>query len=655
MAGFRTILVANRGEIACRVIAAARGRGYATVAVYSDADATARHVTLADRAVRIGPGPVSASYLSIDAVLGAAKASGADAVHPGYGFLSENAAFAEACMAAGLVFIGPRPEAIRAMGNKAAAKRLMVAAGVPCVPGYQGVRQDDETLIAESEAIGFPIMVKAAAGGGGRGMRLVHTPTELPAALAGARSEALNAFGSDELILEKAVIQPRHVEIQIVADGHGNVLHLGERDCSVQRRHQKVVEEAPCPVMTPALRAAMGDAAVQAARSIDYRGVGTIEFLLDEQGTFYFLEMNTRIQVEHPVTELVTGIDLVGLQIDVAAGGTLPLTQEALAIDGHAIEVRLYAEDPAAGFLPQTGEVALWRPAEGAGIRVDHGLNKHDVVSPFYDPMLAKIIAHGSDREEARRRLVRALDETALLGLPTNKSFLVDILEHPAFIAGTATTAFLADHLPEPAAPSSRAVIAARAIAAALLVDLARPPGELSNWWSTGPADTLITLRHDGEDHRLTLSATESRYTIGDGASVVEIVIVARDDDALFVLIDGEEARARFALAGTVVHLEVARRAFVFDDVTFQPAAAAEENADGMIRAPMNGIVAAVSVEAGAVVEKGAQLVVLEAMKMEHGLRAPAAGIVEHVLVRVGEQVATRQILVQLKPNEDQA
>jgi len=371
---FDTILIVNRGEIACRIMRTAKAMGLKTAAVFSDADANTPHVKMADQAVNIGPAPVGESYLDVKKILDAAKSTGAQAIHPGYGFLSENAEFAKACKAAGLVFIGPEPDAIDLMGDKAKSKRRMIKAGVPCVPGYQGQKQDDKTLISESKKISFPIMVKAAAGGGGRGMRLVTDPKSLPDAIKDARSEAINAFGSDILILERAVQRPRHVEIQIFADKFGNTVHLGERDCSVQRRHQKVIEEAPCPVMTPELRSKMGQAAVKAAKDINYVGAGTVEFMLDETGEFFFLEMNTRLQVEHPVTEMITGLDLVALQIRVAMGDALGLSQDDLSLNGHAIEARLYAEDPAQDFLPATGSIRLWKPASGEGIRVDSGI-----------------------------------------------------------------------------------------------------------------------------------------------------------------------------------------------------------------------------------------------------------------------------------------
>ncbi len=444
MAAFRRILIANRGEIACRVIRSARALGYETVAVYSEADANAPHVRMADLAVPIGPAPAAQSYLSIDRLVEAARVAKADALHPGYGFLSENADFAAACRDAGLVFIGPPPEAIRSMGNKAEAKRLLGAAGLPCLPGYHEADQSDGRLARAAETIGFPVMVKAAAGGGGRGMRLVASAAELPAALAAARAEALNAFGSDELILEKAVEHARHIEIQIFADGHGNVIHLGERDCSIQRRHQKLIEEAPSPAVTAGLREAMGQAAVAAARAIHYVGAGTVEFLLDADGAFYFLEMNTRLQVEHAVTEAITGQDLVAWQIRVAAGERLPLVQAEVAFAGYAIEARLCAEDVPGDFLPQSGAVLAWQPPEGPGIRVDHGLAAGLAVTPYYDSMLAKIIAFGTDREEARRRLIAALERCLLLGIATNRALLIDCLDHPEFVAGKATTSFLA-------------------------------------------------------------------------------------------------------------------------------------------------------------------------------------------------------------------
>ena len=495
MSKFAKILIANRGEIACRIIRTAKALGYRTVAVFSDADAGALHVRQADEAVRIGAPPARDSYLNVAALLAAAKVAGADAVHPGYGFLSENAAFAEACAGAGLIFVGPPPAAIHAMGNKARAKKLMAAAGIPCVPGYEGADQSDATMLAEGRRVGFPLMVKAAAGGGGRGMRLVTSPDELANALTRARSEAASAFGSGELILERAITEGRHIEFQIFADRHGNVVHLGERDCSVQRRHQKVIEETPSPAVSADLRTTMGEAAVAAARAIDYVGAGTVEFLLDRSGKFYFLEMNTRLQVEHPVTEAVTGLDLVAWQLRVAAGENLPLEQHHIQRNGHAIEARLYAEDPHSNFLPQSGTLIAWRPASGEGVRIDHGLASGAGVSPFYDPMLAKVIAHGASREEARRRLIVALENTVALGLVTNRSFLIAVLRHPAFAAGEATTDFIDRYFAagsdamRGAEPDNRTL----ALAALLLFEArSRATASVSavarNWSSTGAA-----------------------------------------------------------------------------------------------------------------------------------------------------------------------
>jgi geranyl-CoA carboxylase alpha subunit len=445
---FKKILIANRGEIACRVAATARRLGIRTVAVYSDADAHAKHVMACDEAVHIGANAPKDSYLQWQRIIDAAKATGAQAIHPGYGFLSENEAFARACADAGVVFIGPPASAIRAMGLKAESKRLMATAGVPLVPGYQGEDQSDATLEREAERVGYPIMVKATAGGGGRGMRLVQASADLPAALQSARAEALAAFGDGTLMLERALVQPRHVEIQLLADAHGNTIHLGERDCSVQRRHQKLIEEAPSPAVDAALRARMGQAAAQAARAIGYVGAGTMEFLLDRSGEFFFMEMNTRLQVEHAVTEAVTGLDLVEWQLRVAAGEPLTLAQDELHLHGHAIEARLTAEDAASGFLPQTGPVLRWRaPPKAFDVRIDHALEEGAVISPYYDSMVAKLIAHGRTRDEARRKLAAALRHTVLLGTQTNAAFLADCLEHPAFATGSAVhTGFIAEH-----------------------------------------------------------------------------------------------------------------------------------------------------------------------------------------------------------------
>ncbi|MEA2860705.1 MAG: geranyl-CoA carboxylase alpha subunit [Methylobacteriaceae bacterium] len=639
---FRKVLIANRSEIACRIIRSARGRGYRTVAVFSEVDADALHVRLADEAVALGAAPAAQSYLSIEKIIAAAQATGADAIHPGYGFLSENPAFAEACADAGLIFIGPSPEAIRVMGDKAEAKRRMIAAGVPCVPGYQDDDQSDARLTQEAARIGFPVMVKAAAGGGGRGMRLVQGADALSAALRTARSEAKNAFGDDRLLLERALIDARHVEIQIFGDSHGNIIHLGERDCSVQRRHQKVVEEAPSPAVNADLRARMGAAAVQAAKAINYVGAGTIEFMLDRNGDFYFLEMNTRLQVEHPVTEMVTGLDLVALQFDVAEGKALPLAQGDVRLDGHAIEVRLYAEDPRQEFLPQTGAILLFEPAAREGTRVDHGLERSGIITPFYDPMLAKIIARGADREAARRLLITALEDTVLLGVTTNKEFLIDVLETDAFVQGGATTEFIARHMNiGPAAPPDFAITA---VAATLFCD-GTGQGWHSSHWLQHPVKLQI-----GETERNFRTARDGAFwNVAEGGESAQLRILERTADCLRYEMNGQVRSLRFARVDDTLHLDLGRRVLKIEDRTFAPPAPLDATADGILRAPMNGSVIAIRVVKGARVTRGEIVAVLEAMKMQHEIVAPADGTVEQVAVQPGAQVATRDPLVIVK------
>jgi len=656
---FHKILIANRGEIACRIARTAHALGYRTVAVFSDADRDALHARAADEAVPIGSTTPAQSYLSREAILSAARRSGADAVHPGYGFLSENADFAEACAEAGLVFIGPPPEAIRLMGNKAAAKRRMARAGVPCVPGYEGEAQDDATLRREAERIGFPVMVKAAAGGGGRGMRLVESEAALADALASARSEASGAFGSDELILERAIVRPRHVEIQVFADSHGNTIHLGERDCSIQRRHQKVIEEAPSPAVTPELRARMGEAAVAAARAIGYVGAGTIEFLLAADGAFYFMEMNTRLQVEHPVTELVTGQDLVAWQIDVADGGRLPLTQEAVALEGHAMEARLYAEDPYEGFLPQSGRVALWDPPAGPGVRVDHGLRAGQGVTPFYDPMLAKVIAHGRTREEARRRLVRALDACVAAPLATNRAFLGACLRHPAFVAGEATTGFIPDHFPAAALRRPAPPREAAALAAVLLCRAAagNSPPLLRDWRSNGPAGVpLLLASEDGRAPVEVVAEPGGRYRVSlpNGGSCA-VAIVATEGDRVRYEVDGKQAEARALHEGGTLYLQIGGFDARYADLKLAPPEGAGGESDGRVTAALNGTVRAVFVQQGERVGRGQRLLMLEAMKMEMEVASPAAGRVARVAVSAGAQVGRRDLLVELEPDGREA
>ncbi len=661
---FSSILIANRGEIACRVIRTAHALGYRTIAVYSEADANAPHVKAADEAVCIGPAPVGESYLLGHAILQVAKETGAGAIHPGYGFLSENTGFAAACAKAGITFIGPSAEAITLMGNKAEAKRGMIKAGVPCVPGYEGEDQSDAAMITAAKGIGYPLMVKAAAGGGGRGMRLVESEGELANAIALARSEAENAFGSGELILEKAIIRPRHVEIQVFADEAGNTIHLGERDCSVQRRHQKVVEEAPCPVMTETLRAEMGAAAVAAAKSINYCGAGTVEFLLDEGGAFYFLEMNTRLQVEHPVTECITGLDLVALQIQVAQGKPLGLTQDDVALTGHAIEVRLYAEDPAEDFLPMTGPIDLWQVPQMSGLRVDSGIETGGAVSPYYDPMLAKIIAYGETRDRARRRLIEALKETHLFGTKTNRRFLIECLEAESFAQGQATTAFIAETFGDGALGNNAPPLADAAMAAVLQVHLAfqatqaraiSAPNVLQNWAS---ANNLIsragyTFGESGFDLSLTALGPNA-YQVSDGEERLAVTLISDDGAVAQMDVGGVQHKVRFqSRDAAALYLSVDGRAHLFDNTLMHIVGAGEEAGGNRILSPMHGALLEVRVAEGDTVTKGQCVAILEAMKMQHEILAPADGTVVAVRAEAGTQVPADEVLIELELAEE--
>ncbi|MDB2699315.1 acetyl-CoA carboxylase biotin carboxylase subunit [Alphaproteobacteria bacterium] len=658
----RKILVANRGEIACRVMRTAHDLGIRTVAVYSEADAAAPHVTMADEAVLIGPGPVGQSYLVAEKILTAAKQTGADAIHPGYGFLSENADFSAAVEKAGLTFIGPTAESIDLMGNKAAAKRQMIEADVPCVPGYEGEDQSDKVLVAEGKKIGFPIMVKAAAGGGGRGMRLVEAADGLEAAISTARSEAENAFGSGELILEKAIVKPRHVEIQVFADSHGNVVHLGERDCSVQRRHQKVIEEAPCPVMTPDLRAAMGKAAVDAAKSIHYRGAGTVEFLLDADGSFYFLEMNTRLQVEHPVTEEVTDLDLVALQIKVAEGDRLGMTQEDVTLSGHAIEVRLYAEDPTNGFLPSTGIVACFNQLARAGVRYDTGIRGGQEISPFYDPMIAKLITTGPTREAARKLMVEALTDTALFGPKTNRDFLIACLEKQDFISGDFSTAFIAENFTdeELAAPvadaTSLAILAlrhfvcdhAKARAKAMHVpqglvnfsaeETLRTPYKLA----IGEAETMLSVRSKNPTH----------YAVHIGEDIIELTIEAHDGTHMVLNSADKQFVSQAFLSGETLYATIDGKSFTCSNMLMRNATADETGDGSRVTAPMHGKVIDVFVSKGDAIATGDRLAIIEAMKMQHEILAGVDGTVEDVLVAADAQVAADDLMIAIDTGE---
>lgn len=643
---FSKVLVANRGEIAVRVMQTAKAMGYQTVAVYSDADRKARHVQEADEAVYIGPSKVSESYLAITKIIEACKKTGADAVHPGYGFLSENTEFAQACIDNQITFIGPTASAIELMGSKRLSKIAMIEAGVPCVPGYEGDRQDLEYLAGQAEQVGFPIMVKASAGGGGRGMRLVQQSSELIEALQTARSEAKNAFGSGELILEKAVIAPRHVEIQVFGDTHGNYIYLFERDCSIQRRHQKVVEEAPCPVMTPELRQQMGEAAVAAAKACAYVGAGTVEFLLDASGAFYFLEMNTRLQVEHPVTELITGLDLVEWQLRVANGEQLPLQQHELMLNGHAIEVRLYAEDPRQDFLPQTGQVLRWQPATLPNVRIDHGMLATDEVSTFYDPMVAKVIAYGKNREDAIRLLARAVDDCVLLGVNSNKQFLVNLLRHPVVVAGDTNTAFIQQHFQNDSSLHKQVLsLETLAIAAALFSQ-----SNGTAVWQTGLGVPLpLKLKYDDQQIQLLLSSMNNTFTAQFCDQTVCIEVLERTPDYLVYLINGVRRRVQYVLDGDQLYLDQDNGNVAIRNVTYVAPETVDAAGDGKIRAPMDGAVVNILVNKGDQVVKGQTLLVLEAMKIQQQIKSDVDGIIEDILGQQGQQVKKRQMLFSIQ------
>jgi 3-methylcrotonyl-CoA carboxylase alpha subunit len=653
---FAKLLIANRGEIACRVIRTARRLGIRTVAVFSDADARAMHVAMADEAVRIGPPPAKDSYLDIEAVIDAVHRTGAAAVHPGYGFLSENEDFARACAEADVVFVGPPAAAIRAMGSKSEAKAIMGRAGVPLVPGYHGDDQKDAALRKEADRIGYPVLIKAVAGGGGKGMRRVDRAEDFADALTGARREAKSAFDDDRVLIEKYVLLPRHVEVQVFADTHGNAVHLFERDCSIQRRHQKVVEEAPAPGLSAKQREALGAAAVTAAKAIGYVGAGTIEFLLDPSGAFYFMEMNTRLQVEHPVTEMITGLDLVEWQLRVAAGERLPLRQEQIAMSGHAIETRLYAEDPNRGFLPATGRLAHLRwPEQGPTVRIDTGVGQGDEISVHYDPMIAKLIVRGEDRAAAVRNLRSALGGCQIAGLRHNVDFLRAIAAHPGFADADLDTAFIeryrADLLPED--PGS-ALLDAWAIAAAELSlyqeEVAREAALKSNdrWspWSRGDGWRLngkghgeIRLRADGTQHRIAVTYEPGGYLfeLPQGRRFVRAERLANGD--IRVDIEGRQATGTVARIGTAITVFTAEGTAQFDLLDPLMASAEVDAAPGHLAAPMPGKVIQVSVKPGDAVKRGATLMVLEAMKMEHSIAAPMDGKIERVFYKAGDLV----------------
>ena len=642
-----TLLVANRGEIACRVMRTAKAMGIQTVAVHSAIDANARHVREADLAVNLGGAKPADSYLRIDALIAAAKASGAQAIHPGYGFLSENADFARAIETAGLIFLGPPSSAIDAMGSKSAAKALMEAAGVPLVPGYHGEAQDVETFRTASNAIGYPVLLKAAAGGGGKGMKVVEVESELAEALASAQREAQSSFGDSRMLVEKYVLKPRHVEIQVFADQHGNCLYLNERDCSIQRRHQKVVEEAPAPGLSAELRRAMGEAAVKAAQAIGYVGAGTVEFLLDERGDFFFMEMNTRLQVEHPVTELITGLDLVAWQIRVARGEALPITQEQVPLIGHAIEVRLYAEDPDNDFLPATGTLTLYREANaGPGRRVDSGVSEGDEVSPFYDPMLGKLIAWGENREEARLRLLAMLKETCVGGVRTNLAFLTRVLAHPAFANAELDTGFIPRHEAQLLPPVSELTAEFWQLAAEAFVQSEAPLQRHDDYHSPWACNNGLRLGLPAETD-LHLNCQSERQVIRlrhASASTVQL-----QGEVLQVERDGLRQQHLAIRRGDSLYLHYAGDLRSIQRVDPIAEVEASHQHHGGLTAPMNGSIVRVLVEAGQQVEAGTALVVLEAMKMEHSIRAPHAGTVKALYCSEGEMVSEGAVLVELE------
>ena len=676
---FSKVLIANRGEIAVRIIRTLDRLGIASVAVYSDADAGAPHVRAAGEAVRIGPPPAAASYLNIDAIIAAALATGAEAVHPGYGFLAENAAFARACAAAGLVFVGPPPGAIEAMGDKIAGKATVAAAGVPVVPGTGKPGMSDEELIISLNGPVFPLLVKPSAGGGGKGMRVVNSAGELPAALAAARREARAAFGDDTLLIERYITRPRHIEIQVLADTHGTVTHLGERECSLQRRHQKIIEEAPSPLLDAMRREAMGGAAVEAARSVGYTGAGTVEFIVpgDSPDEFYFMEMNTRLQVEHPVTELVYGLDLVEWQLRVAAGERLTVARPVTPA-GHAVEARVYAEDPARGFLPTGGTVLALREPSTEGVRVDSGLAEGMTVTSAYDPMLAKVAAWGPDRATALDRLDAALAETAVLGVTTNIAFLRTLLADPDVQAGLLDTTLaerVADRLASPAAsghPASDEVLAAAALARLLAREPAAgvvDPWDIPDGWrvggrawtkfrfaigaGAGGSGTVAEVRVQG------LASAGAEVAVGDGDPVparAEFATAAPSGADLLVTYGGRVVRFAFATDGATIWLGRGGHAWALTEEEAAPVRGGRAaGSDGTVRSPMPGTVLAVHVAPGDTVSAGQAVAVVEAMKMEHTVTAPVAGTVAEVAARAGQQVAmdARLAVIEPKINHD--
>ncbi len=661
----KKILIANRGEIACRVIRTARKLGYRTVAVYSEADANAPHVDLADEAVCVGAAPAAESYLRGERLIELAKQTGANAIHPGYGFLSENAGFAQACADADVIFIGPPPQAIKVMGDKAGAKARMIEAKVPTAPGYLGEDQSEERLMAEAERLGYPLLVKAVSGGGGRGMRLVHQQSELAQAIVSARREAQSAFGDGTLMLERLILNGRHIEIQVFADAHGNAVYVGERDCTSQRRRQKVIEEAPSPVVSPEMRASMGKDAVAAALAVGYRGAGTIEFIVDDKLNYYFLEMNTRLQVEHPVTEMISGFDLVEWQLRVAAGQPLPVKQSDIVLTGHAIEARLYAEDPYSGFAPQTGPIRWWRPERALhdGVRIDDGIREGGEVTPFYDAMVAKLIVHGRDRDDAIRRLIATLDDAPLLGLRNNASFLRDLVNHPTFRAGDMTTTLIDKWLEDGEPIMQRPVPSREAVLVAAAVHALRDAGEVA-------ANRLRSASVSGYGLKLSVDGTEHAVRVTPGLHGAVAILPKGETQAASLRVISHEAgeaggELRYELDGVrkkvlavwadgALHVVMQSSTFVVTEVSPWPS---QDQANDPRRAlsPVAGVIAQVLVKAGDVVEAGQQLVSVEAMKMEMWLCAQAPGVVKAVSGSTGDQVQAGALIVELELNETEA
>ena len=656
MAQFTRVLIANRGEIAARIARSVKSAGFQAIAVYSEPDKEAPHVQACDTAVALGGYSAADSYLDVDKVIAAAATSGAQAIHPGYGFLSENADFARRCEAAGLTFIGPSPEAIALMGSKRAAKDAVSKAGVPCIAGYDGADQSDSVLASEARRIGMPVMVKASRGGGGRGMRLVNQESDLLEAIASARSEAQNAFGDGELILEKAITTGRHIEVQVAADAQGNVIHLGERDCSMQRRHQKVIEEAPSPFVDSALREAMGQAAVNAAKSCAYLGVGTVEFLVADDKSFSFLEMNTRLQVEHPVTELVTGIDLVELQLRIAQGEPLGIAQGEVKLTGHAIEARIYAEDPASGFVPQTGVVQTWVEPQGPGIRVDAGISPASVVSPYYDPMLAKIMAFGETRELARSRLRKALEQTTLLGFSNNQQFLYSLLNDPIFVDGDATITYLDKHadLHAQTLMSSEALAVAAVVSEVLATDQA---SHFLNWSNAEPMERRRTLSINGQELTVGLLSREKNYSVRlpeeQAAEPVEVALLANLSDHIELTVGGLRHDLTCAKQDNLVFVQWGAQQLRVEDLTYAPAAGPGSAASGEVQALTEGELVALDVAVGDRVSQGQTLAVVEAMKMQHRHIADGDGVVKSIDATLNSQVSKGQLLVSLQLDSD--